>query len=237
MNRQKTEDPFNPNATLFQKHDLYGEPPENISFNVLLERIRDDDCPVAMTSLSSHGWYAKLPEKCKKELYMTVLESTPQNGIEDYYCDSVLRYIPEKIRDKDICEAALRRNPCDIRYAPPAILNRELCMYALENSCNTIHECLYPTLASIDEIKTVDADMCLWALGRDGRLLEYISDFTDNGELPPSFCAVAVDNNEGALEFVPEHFKDKMGMLLPRSEMDKVWDAMKEDEDCLSPKQ
>jgi hypothetical protein len=106
-----------------------------------------------------------------------------------------LKYIPDKLKTKKLCEESLIETGRDsIEYIPDELKTKE---FYLES---VINYDLYIFKYIPNEFVT--KELCLEIIKQDGRLLEYIPDEFIDYEL----CLEAIKQNYKAIKFVPEKF-------------------------------
>ena len=111
-----------------------------------------------------------------------------------------LRFIPEHLRTKELCELAVKQNGRALDYVPARYKTKEFCElavshngYALKYVPNTFFK------------KYKDYNICKLALEQNGLFLEYVPEKLKT----PEICEIAVKQNLWALGYVPEKLKTK----------------------------
>ena len=109
-----------------------------------------------------------------------------------------LRFIPEKLRTKELCELAVQQNGRALDYVPARYKTKEFCElavshngYALKYIPNTFFK------------KYKDYNMCKIAVEQNGLSLEYVPEKLKTPEL----CELAVKQYGWTLEYVPEKLR------------------------------
>ena len=124
----------------------------------------------------------------KEDFRKICLAAVKQNGY-------ALQYVPEKLKDREICLAALQ-NGGELEYIPEKLKDREMYLAALKQNGGE--------LEYIPE-KLKDREICLAAVKQNGYALQYVPGKLKDREI----CLAAVKQNGYALQYVPEKLKDR----------------------------
>lgn len=124
-----------------------------------------------------------------------------QNICKDIYVAASLHYLsldylPNDMRDKDICFKIAQWRPFEIKNIPPDILNKEICVNAVNHFSDA--------LAYIPE-KFIDRDMCVTAVNMYGPILQYVPESIIDKDI----CMLAIKRTSTALKYVPKYLIDK----------------------------
>ena len=129
-----------------------------------------------------------------------------------------LRYIPEKLKTKEICELAVKKNLWALEYVPEHLITDELFRLAVTQNWKAL-TCIPEHLRTkkmcelaiqqsgwaLSEVprqhKTIE--MCLEAVKQNGLALYYVNYKDQTIEM----CLEAVKQNGDALKYVPEYLK------------------------------
>ena len=102
-----------------------------------------------------------------------------------------MKYIPEQLRTKELCELAIKQNGSSLYYVPECLKTPEFCEVAVKNYGHALQ--FVP-----DEIIT--KELCELAIKQNGNNLAYVPDEYVTKEI----CKLAVKNNSNALRYVPD---------------------------------
>lgn len=111
--------------------------------------------------------------------------------------NNVFRYMPNNLKDRDMCMKAIRNDvTVALCYVPAELKDKDMCVESVK-LCGT-------TLRYVPHYLQ-DKDMCMEAIRYNSTSLEFVADSLKDKEL----CTLAVECYEYTLKYIPDTIKDK----------------------------
>ena len=104
--------------------------------------------------------------------------------------------VPESLRTKEVCLAAVQRNGYELKYVPDELKTREICEAAVQKEGVAL---VYVP----DDLKT--KELCMMAVQKTGWALEYVP----RNMRTPEICEAAVQQDRRILRYVSDHINPR----------------------------
>lgn len=116
-------------------------------------------------------------------------------------CGYNLKYVPEHLRDRKICFAAVKSYGLAIEHVPHSVLNYTMCLLAVKQHAHAI------AFIPVDFFESMSSDekcnICVQAVKADGNDLKHVKDqvnLTNREEV----CLEAVKNTHEAFKYIED---------------------------------
>ena len=122
-----------------------------------------------------------------EELYKLYKSCLEYNGTD-------LQYVPEKLKNFELCHTALQNSEFALKYFPDNLKTEGLCRTCVDFNGETLE--YFP-------ISIINEDICRIAVKNTGCALQFVPDYLKTEEI----CRISVDGIGDSLEYVPDNLK------------------------------